>query len=1153
MMKDPSVNFFDVQKAFKAQFDKKEKEMLRDRIRNAGRQVNAGANEENEIPGYTQYKRWEWFMAPRVSATGERFDPSIVWNEMEKYNRQHRSPQTGAGNWTFIGTNNSSALSGAGRLNFVRVHPTDPNTLFVGSPSGGLWKSTNGGASWTSNTDRVAQVIGCTDIAIDPTNTNIMYLLTGDGDAGDNYSVGLLKSTDAGATWNTTGLSFAMGTTTFANRVLINPNNTSIILVATSSGVYRSTDAAATFTRTLTGGFKSMEFKPGDPNYVYACGTSFYRSVNNGVNWTLITSGFPPAAGVSRLRLAVTAADPTIVYVIAGLPAPNYGTQGFYKSTTSGASFTHPSTPANLGTQQWYDLAIGASPTNAQEVIVGGQYQVGNTGGVMRSTNGGTSWSLIATGNTTNSTTSGVHTDYHDCVYASGTQIYITSDGGLYGSSNDGTSWTTLNNNLAIGQMYGFGQSTSTASLFINGWQDNGTNIDNGGTWNATMGGDGMLAFIGRTNNNNMWGSQYNGSLNRSTNGGGSWSSATGSITETGAWVTPWKEDPVTANTLWAGFVNMWKSTNGGQSWTVAGSLNGNAANITSFAVSAANNQVIWASTGANLYKTTNGGTSWTTITSQPAGSISYIACSNTDVNKAWITYSGFNGVNKVYKTTNQGTTWTDVSSHSLPNVPVDCITYVNGSNDALYIGTDVGAFYIDNTFSVWQPFMTGLPNVVVTQLEIFYSGSKIRASTYGRGMWESDLYQAGAYTPTAAFAASEQIACPGAGIQFTDYSSGSPTQWSWTFNGGNPASSTLQNPIVSYNTPGTYLVSLTATNGNGSDTRTVNSYISITASTVAAPTATASNINFCAPHVVNMSVTPAAPGLVRWWDAPGGGNLMTTGNSYSPNLSATMTFYVDEDFPGGGILDGCGETDNSIGAGAFFTANDIRGDYFDVSQPITLNSVQVYANSAGNRTIEIIDPTSGDTYIDTTVYIPANPNNLQTVNLNFRIYPGTGYFIKCRGYVDLYRNSAGAFFPYSSPNTSAVTITGTNAGDAGYYYFFYNWVFTTFVCNTARTAISATDTCSTLGVNELSGVSGLSVYPNPNNGKFTIEFNSDSKDNYVIRITNAIGQVVREEKLNSFVAQYSKQIDISSFGKGMYMLSITNSRKETVRKVLVY
>jgi PKD repeat protein len=1139
MMQDPTVNFYDVQKAFYKQYGKKEQEMMKDRLRRANKSYKE-EDESDEIPGYSQFKRWEWFMAPRVYPTGNRFEPSAVWQEMDKYKRDHgagRSMQTGAGNWSFIGPSATSSLSGAGRLNFIRVHPTDPNTLFVGAPSGGLWKTTDGGATWSTVTDHIAQVIGCSDIAVDPNNTNIMYLATGDGDAGDNYSVGVLKSTDGGATWNTTGLSIAIGTSTFMSRVMISPANSNVILVAASSGIYRSADAGTTFTKVLTGGFKDMEFKPGDANTVYVSGTSFYRSIDNGVNWSLISSGLPASASVGREAIAVTPSNSAYVYMMVGGPAPNYTIVGLYRSTNSGASFSQVSVPTGFDLttpgQSWYDFPLACNPTNTTEIIGGCQ-------NLMRSQNSGTSFSNI---------NGSSHVDYHDAVYTSGTTVYITSDGGIFKSTNNGGTWTKLNANLAISQMYGFGQSTSTPQLFIQGWQDNGTNIDNNGTWNATMGGDGMLAFIGRTSNSNMWGSQYNGALNRSTNGGGSWSTCTPGAAGAGAWVTPWKEDPVTANTIYAGFVQMWKSTNGGVSWTQAGTMTGNTVAITQFAISPANNQVIYATTGGTLWRTTNGGGSWTKLTSTPPGSVSYIACSNTDANKVWITFSGFTSTYKVFKSTDQGNTWTDVASHSLPNIPVDCITYVNGSNDALYLGTDCGSYYIDNTFSVWQPFSNNLPNVVVSQIEIYYATNKIRCSTYGRGMWESDAYQAGNYPPAAAFAASEQIACPGTAIQFTDYSSGSPSSWNWTFNGGNPAASTQQNPLVAYNAPGTYLVSLTVTNANGSDTRTVNTYVTITASTVAPPTATQSNVNFCHSGTVNLSVTPAATGLVRWWDAPGNGNLLTTGNTYSPFVSSTTTFYVDEDFPGGGSPDVCGETDNSIGAGAFFTANDIRGDYFDVLQPVTLNSVQVYANTAGNRTIEIIDPVTGDTYIDTTLFIPANPNVLQTVPLNFRIYPGTGYFIKCRGYVDLWRNSAGATFPYLS---SAVNITGTNAGDAGYYYFFYNWDYTTFVCNTARTAITATDTCA-LGFNELNGISGLSVYPNPNNGKFTLEFNSDVKDNYSIKITNAVGQLVHEEKLEGFVSQYSKSIDVTAYGKGMYMLSITNSRKETLRKVLVY
>jgi photosystem II stability/assembly factor-like uncharacterized protein len=388
LMQDPTINFFEVQKAFQ-QYEKNYREQYR---------AKNGAEPE-KIPGYKQFKRWEWFMAPRVSETGERPAPDAAWKAMEDYRKTYGI--TNAGNWTFMGPSTVGSMPGAGRLNFVRVHPTDPNTIFVGAPSGGLWKSTTGGTSWTTNTDWLPQVIGCTDLAIDPSDPNIMYLATGDGDAGDTYSVGLLKSTDGANTWNPTGLAFNLAQTKMMSKVLIHPTATNILLVATSSGVYRSTDAGATFTLTQQGGFKDMEFKPGDPNTVYVCGTEFYKSTDNGVTWTRITSGLPASTNVSRMAIAVTAADPEYVYLIAGLPSPNYGTEGFYKSTNGAGTFSKVSTP-NIGTQQWYDLAIASSPGNKDEVLLGGQTQF------LKSINGGSTWA--ATGSNT-------HVDYHDLIY----------------------------------------------------------------------------------------------------------------------------------------------------------------------------------------------------------------------------------------------------------------------------------------------------------------------------------------------------------------------------------------------------------------------------------------------------------------------------------------------------------------------------------------------------------------------------------------------------------------------------------------------------------------------------------------------------------------------------------------------------------------
>ena len=636
--------------------------------------------------------------------------------------------------------------------------------------------------------------------------------------------------------------------------------------------------------------------------------------------------------------------------------------------------------------------------------------------------NGGVTW--VQNGN-------GTHVDYHDIVYTGASSYYITSDGGVYYTSNSGGTWSNLSTELQIAEMYGFGQSTTNPNLLIQGWQDNGTKRFNGANWQTILGGDGMLCFIDWNNDLNMWGEQFTGSFNRSTNGGASFSTAIGGITEKGAWVTPWLQDPVDPTTIYGGLVNVWKSINGGIGWTKISAF-ANTGTLNAIAISPANNQVIWATKASGLYMSNNGGTTWATMANVPSGTITGIACSNSDPLKAWITYSGFANTNKVFQTNDQGVSWINLSP-SIPNIPVNCITYVNNSNDGLYIGTDVGVFYKDASLPVWQPFYDGLPNVTVTQLSIFYPTNKIRASTYGRGMWESDLYLPGSYAPDAAFGSNGKIACPGSAVQFADYTAGQPTTWNWSFPGGSPSSSTLQNPVVYYNTPGSFPVSLTVSNLNGTDSVTTSNFINISNSPFNAPTTVSAKR--CGPGPVNLTATGSGTGTLRWWDAQGGGNIVATGNTYSPNITGTTTYYVDEDFPSGN-QDFVGESNNTIGAGAFFTANDIRGLYFDVFNPVILNTVDVYPNSAGNRTIEIID-SQGNLFKDTTIFIPASPTIPVTINLNITLYPGTNYFIKCRGLVDLFRNSAGAIYPYLS-TFGDVNITNSNAGSSGYYYFLY-------------------------------------------------------------------------------------------------------------------
>lgn len=280
-----------------------------------------------------------------------------------------------------MGTSSSSGgYAGIGRLNCVAFHPTNSNIYWVGAPAGGLWLTTNDGSSWSCLTDN-NNVMGVSDIAVtsDYSTSNTIYIATGDRDASDNYSIGVLKSTNAGSTWNSTGLSFSLSSGKMVNRLLIDPNNNQILVAATSGGVYKTTNGGSNWTFLSTNNFIDLEYKPDNFNTLYGStktGAIWY-STNGGSNWIQslnLTSG-------RRVELAVSPNQTTFVYaVVAGT---DNGLYGVYKSSNSGTSFSQVFSGSTLnllgwnsnggdsGGQGWYDLAIAASPSDANTVLVG--------------------------------------------------------------------------------------------------------------------------------------------------------------------------------------------------------------------------------------------------------------------------------------------------------------------------------------------------------------------------------------------------------------------------------------------------------------------------------------------------------------------------------------------------------------------------------------------------------------------------------------------------------------------------------------------------------------------------------------------------------------------------------------------------------------
>ena len=868
-MQDPTVNFYDVQKSFNDYYKNSEREHRKEEARDQeelaeklakqeksgikapkGQILLSGEKEEEELSGgWEVFKRWESYMTPRLYPSGDRSVMTNAWNDY--LNHYYAGPMRAAGHapmsagWALIGPTTSipSGGGGAGRVNFVRFDPTTTNTIYVGSPGGGLWKSTNSGATWATQTDNLA-VIGCTDLAINPTNTLIQYLATGDGEAGDTYSIGVLKTTDGGTTWLPSGLTWLVTNGRTISRLLMNPQNSNTILAATSNGVYRTLNAGAAWTQIATAvdNMKDIEYKPGDTTTIYASSTTlFYKSTNGGTSFVTTATGLPAAASLSRLAVAVSAAAPADVYVLASNTA--YGLQGVYLSTNSGTSFVAKSTTPNIlgysntgataGGQGWYDLSIAVSPTNANLVIVGGV-------DIWKSTDGGATWTLNAEWTGTGAPY--VHADIHALEFlpASATTYFAGCDGGFFKTSNVGAAWTDLSNGLQISEAYRIGLSKTNANLLNTGWQDNGTARWTGtAAWDRPLGGDGMEAIIDWSNASVQYGEIYYGSISKTTTAGNyntnivASGGAAGTVNADGDWVTPYIEAPSNAATLFVGKSQVFKSTNSGTTWAQVGTVSGGTGNIIAVANAASNINYIYAAKIDKFYVCTTGAAFVDRTAGLPTASaaISYIAVDPLNANRVWVTFSGYSATNKVWYSADAGVTWSNYST-GLPNLPANCIVYqASASNDPLYVGTDVGVYYKDNTAGSWVAYNTGLPNVSVRELEIQYTALKLRAATFGRCIWQSDLYSPGTAVPVADFKANRTNICVGDCINFTDLSAGSPTSWAWTFTGAATTSSALQNPTgICYNAAGTFAVSMIATNVNGSNTMTKTLYITVSA-----------------------------------------------------------------------------------------------------------------------------------------------------------------------------------------------------------------------------------------------------------------------------------------------------------------------------------
>jgi len=765
--------------------------------------VDKGVYIENGVKkkavGWKQFKRWEYEMETRVDPVTGAFPKKSAQDVYNEYlNSSPMQNTSTSANWTCLGTNTTpGGYAGIGRINCVAFHPSDVNTYWVGAASGGIWVTTNNAASWTCLTSNINS-LAVSDIVIpsDYATSNTIYIATGDKDHWDNRSIGVLKSTDGGSTWNTTGLTYLLSDNKMVNRLLLDPGNNQNIIAATSNGVFKTTNGGTTWnTQLTTTNFIDMEYMPGNFSTLYGSttGGTIYVSSNGGTSWTQAFNN----SSTFRIELAVSANQPTWVYAVAVNSAN--GLYGVYKSINNGGSYTQifSGTTLNLlgwnsnggdsGGQGWYDLCLAASPSNANTLLVGGV----NT---WRSTNGGTSWSIV--NHWWGDGVPAVHADKHKLIFRGNGDLFESNDGGVYFSANNGTNWTDKTDGITISQMYKLGVSQTVSNETITGLQDNGTKLFSGGTWDDVKGGDGMECLIDYSNVNIQYGTYVYGQIDRTMD---HWNTATAiqpAAAGNGAWVTPYIIDPVNPQTLYAGYADIWKTTNRGTSWTKISTMNSSDL-IRSMAIAPSNTQVLYVASPYKIWSTTNGGTSWTEITGTlpvSSGTITAIAVKNDDANTLWVTMSGFNAY-KVYQSAAGGTSWSDISA-GLPLIPAYTIVQNKQSTSEvqLYAGTELGVYFKKGSDN-WIAFNTGLPNVKLGELEIYYATSPqnsiLRAATFGRGLWETPVYydcplptQPGSITGNASPCQGSSQTYSVANVSGITYNWTFPTGWTQTAGG---------------------------------------------------------------------------------------------------------------------------------------------------------------------------------------------------------------------------------------------------------------------------------------------------------------------------------------------------------------------------------
>ncbi|MFY0645147.1 MAG: T9SS type A sorting domain-containing protein [Bacteroidia bacterium] len=711
MMDDPSFNFYEVVDAAEKHFS---------------------IHPRGKGSGYIGYLRWKYHNEPKYYPSGDRsgIDPFMVSKSYSDFVKQAQSAKhkTDYDNeWIDLGPYSADSITshysaGIGRVECFYVDPLDTMKIYMGSRSGGFWRTTDEGKNWQNTTDYLP-ASGVNTMDASPTNSDSVLINL--RNAYNSTTHGIYRSTDGGITWtlsnfNPTQLGKGgLGSNFRVNMIKIHPRLPNLVFVGTNGGLYRSDNSLQTYTLVKSGNTRDIEFHPTDNQIIYVSDFSVAGiiniSTNQGLNFH--TSG-PLVGNGSSGFVSTTKDNPDAVYFASN--------SGLWKSNNKGTSFNFLINP-NESCQ-----GMEVSDVDSMVIIYG--YV-----DLERSLNGGDSFNQITVWSAPRSE-SYVHADLRNIESLNGV-FYVGTDGYFCKTNDNGTTWTKLNRGTGIRENYRSGISQSNAWVNMCGSQDNGTSIFSNNHWIEWNGGDGMEAIVHPLNKDWMIGSWQYGTRNRTKDGGQSRHgiSTPQSGSSHASWVSPLLLNPLNHQQFFHFSSNVHKAYNFGDRWEQRGSANSSSVRLAAIAENDSN--IIAASSYSDLRISKDGGWSFSPIpNTDNTGWISRICFDPKNDQTMIITYSSYVANNKkIYISYNQGQTWQNIT-YNLGDMPIYSVAVDHQDSSFIYIGTEIGIYYKSMLGTRWNLYNKNLPNVSILDLDILYGTNTIRATTWGRGLWENSL-----------------------------------------------------------------------------------------------------------------------------------------------------------------------------------------------------------------------------------------------------------------------------------------------------------------------------------------------------------------------------------------------------------------------------